>query len=73
MNAPMGKGGRGLTEGHFGERRSGGPLGLFAPAFRAMLDRVERGLEAGSLELLLPNGTHRLMGGRNLRPWLAHR
>jgi len=51
------------------------PAGLFAP----LLDRVDRGLLSGSLELHLPDGTVRLLGGAapgfsaivELRSWRA--
>jgi cyclopropane-fatty-acyl-phospholipid synthase len=37
---------------------------LFAPAFEAILDRIDAGLAAGSIETTLPNGRVRLLGGR---------
>ncbi len=37
---------------------------LVAPGFRTMLDRVDRGLETGSLRAHLPDGTTRTLGGR---------
>lgn len=37
---------------------------LLAPGFRTLLDRIDRGLEAGSLEAGLPDGSRRLLGGR---------
>lgn len=37
---------------------------LVAPGFHSVLDRIDRGLEHGSLEADLPDGTHRLLGGR---------
>ncbi|WP_062734080.1 SAM-dependent methyltransferase [Sphingobium abikonense] len=39
-----------------------------APLFHRMLDRIDRGLEAGSLEAALPDGTRRLLGGRAAGP-----
>lgn len=37
---------------------------LFAPGFAKMIDRVDAGLEAGSILAHLPDGTTRLVGGR---------
>ena len=37
---------------------------LLAPAFHRILDRVDAGLEAGAIDATLPDGTHRLLGGR---------
>lgn len=59
--------------------RGGGPLALLAPVFHRQLDRLDRGIAEGSLELLLPNGRARLLGGRadgpaavvDLRSWRA--
>lgn len=70
MNAPTGNEGRGLMEGRSGEGR-GGALSLFAPVFRAMLDRFDRGMRAGSLELVLPDGSWRMLGGRAPGPAAA--
>ena len=51
-----------------GSRRIGtGPAffaRLFAGGFHKLLDRVDRGLETGSLLAQLPDGSTRLMGGR---------
>jgi cyclopropane-fatty-acyl-phospholipid synthase len=44
---------------------------FLAPAFRAMLDRVDRGIAFGSLEILLPDGTRRALGGRGQGPAAA--
>lgn len=53
--------------------RSGGRLARLlahAPAglFHRILDRIDRGLEAGTLEGHLPDGTVRLLGGRGAGP-----
>lgn len=42
------------------------PVGarLVAPVFHRMLDRIDRGLDAGAIEASLPDGSHRLLGGR---------
>jgi cyclopropane-fatty-acyl-phospholipid synthase len=52
---------------------------LSAPGFHRVLDRIDAGLEHGSLEAELPDGTRRLLGGRapgpavmvDLRRWRA--
>ncbi len=74
MNAPTREQGRSRETG-----RGGGPLALLAPLFDRQLDRLDRGIAEGSLELLLPNGRARLLGGRgdgpaavvDLRRWRA--
>jgi len=60
-------------------RAGGGLLSLFAPLFRRVLDGMDRGIEAGSLEATLPDGTRRMLGARapgpaavvDLRSWRA--
>ncbi|MCP5397283.1 MAG: class I SAM-dependent methyltransferase [Sphingomonadaceae bacterium] len=37
---------------------------LFAPGFHKLLDRVDAGLESGSIMAHLPDGTTRMLGGR---------
>lgn len=37
---------------------------LAAPLFHRMLDRIDRGLEHGSLDASLPDGSRRMLGGR---------
>ena len=37
---------------------------LVAPPFHRLLDRIDRGLAVGAIEASLPDGTHRLLGGR---------
>ena len=39
-------------------------LAPFAGLFHRLLDRIDRGLEAGGVEASLPDGTRRLLGGR---------
>lgn len=70
MNAPMGSSGHSHVEGHPGER-SGGWLSPFAPLFRRVVDRIDRGIEAGSIEGFFPDGTHRILGGRAPGPAAA--
>lgn len=42
--------------------------GLTAPVFHRILDRVDAGLVEGAIEAVLPDGTQRLLGGRNDGP-----
>ncbi|WP_414713775.1 class I SAM-dependent methyltransferase [Sphingomonas sp.] len=50
-----------------------------APVFHHMLDGIDRALDMGAIDATLPDGTHRLLGGRaegpvavvNLRRWRA--
>ena len=37
---------------------------LLAPIFHRILDRIDDGLETGGIDATLPDGTHRLLGGR---------
>jgi cyclopropane-fatty-acyl-phospholipid synthase len=74
MNAPTREQGRMEERG-----RKGGSPGLLARMFHRQLDRLDRGIGEGSLELLLPDGRARLLGGRSdgpaavvdLRRWRA--
>jgi cyclopropane-fatty-acyl-phospholipid synthase len=64
-------------------RRFGSEPGLFArliaPGFHKLLDRIDNGLNMGSITARLPDGTTRLMGGRkpgfdaevHIRDWRA--
>lgn len=60
-------------------RPGGGLLALFAPMFHALLDRIDKGLVAGALDISLPDGRRRVLGGRgegpaatvDLRSWRA--
>ncbi|HVJ02394.1 MAG TPA: cyclopropane-fatty-acyl-phospholipid synthase family protein [Sphingomonas sp.] len=73
MNAPT----REQDGGH--RVRAGGLLELLAPVFHRQLDRLDRGITEGSLELTLPGGATRMLGGRaagaaavvDLRSWRA--
>jgi cyclopropane-fatty-acyl-phospholipid synthase len=55
-----------------GERTGIGPgvgvLSLFSGIFHRMLDRLDAGMERGSLDTRLPDGTRRLLGGRTDGP-----
>ncbi|MBC9031658.1 class I SAM-dependent methyltransferase [Sphingomonas sp. JC676] len=61
------------------EGRSGGLLALFAPFFHRQLDRMDGAIDAGSLEVMTPDGRGRLLGERgpgpaavvDLRSWRA--
>lgn len=46
------------------ERRSGVIARLIAPQLHKILDRIDRGLEYGSIRGTLPDGSTRLLGGR---------
>lgn len=78
MNAPMGSSGHSHMEGHSGER-SGRLLSPLAPLFRRVADRIDRGIEAGSIEAVFPDGVRRILGGRapgpaaaiDIRSWRA--
>jgi cyclopropane-fatty-acyl-phospholipid synthase len=65
MNAPDANRGRHLTR-TTGLRAFTG--GLFARGFRSILDRIDHGLEFGSIECTLPDGSMRLLGGRGHGP-----
>lgn len=43
-------------------------LAPFATQFHRLLDRIDLGLEAGSIEASLPDGTNRVLGGRGAGP-----
>jgi len=67
-------------EGQAGVTRGGVRAArLLAPLFHRILDRIDRGLDAGEIEGWLPDGTVRLLGGRvpgpkavvKLRSWKA--
>lgn len=45
-----------------------GVLGLAAPLFQRVLDRIDVGLVEGSIEVSLPGGKQRLLGGRGPGP-----
>jgi len=58
---------RGLALLSGGRRFGRGPTllaRLFAPGFHKLLDRIDQGLEAGSITAHLPDGTTRVLGGR---------
>ncbi|MGH6614041.1 class I SAM-dependent methyltransferase [Sphingomonas sp.] len=62
-----------------GEGGAGWLLNRFSWAFHRVLDRIDRGLEQGAIEVSLPDGSRRLLGGRkpgpvsivDLRSWRA--
>ena len=47
------------------ERKPGLFARLFAPGFHRVLDRIDAGLQSGTLTGVLPDGTTRRMGGRS--------
>jgi cyclopropane-fatty-acyl-phospholipid synthase len=65
MNAPDATRGRHLTRAT-GLRAFTG--GLFARGFQSILDLIDHGLEFGSIECVLPDGSTRLLGGRGPGP-----
>ena len=65
MNAQgLGRGETLLTGGARFERSPGLLARLFAPGFHKVLDRIDAGLETGSITGRLPDGTTRVVGGR---------
>ncbi|MES2055988.1 MAG: cyclopropane-fatty-acyl-phospholipid synthase family protein [Pseudomonadota bacterium] len=72
-------GARMQREGQGGEGKGAWLLNRFAWAFHRILDRIDQGLDQGAIELSLPNGSRRLLGGRapgpvpvvELRSWRA--
>lgn len=69
MNASAPNGGRRYgasvtTRGKSGDRL----LGVFAGVFHRVLDRIDAGLDAGSIEARLPDGRARVLGGRGAGP-----
>ena len=42
--------------------------GLFLRGFQRIIDQIDSGLECGSIETILPNGSTRLLGGRGAGP-----
>jgi cyclopropane-fatty-acyl-phospholipid synthase len=65
MNAHEGKRGRHLTRAT-GLRSFTG--GLFARGFERIVERIDRGLEYGTIEGILPDGTVRIVGARGRGP-----
>ena len=53
-----------MYEGGKRSDRPGRAARVFARPFHRLLDRIDRGLEAGAIEATLPDGTARLLGGR---------
>lgn len=66
MNAP-----EGIRGGHLTRKAGLVPLAskLFMRGIHRILDRIDAGLEAGSIEGTLPDGTTRLLGGRGEGPF----
>ncbi len=65
MNAQSGSRGSPLIEGGSRFERKPGLLSrLIAPSFHKIMDRIDTGLERGSILGHLPDGTTRLLGGR---------
>jgi cyclopropane-fatty-acyl-phospholipid synthase len=47
---------------------TGGVLSLFAGGFHKILDRIDAGLLEGGIDATLPDGSHRILGGRKPGP-----
>jgi cyclopropane-fatty-acyl-phospholipid synthase len=61
--------GRHLVSADRGFATGGGLLArLFGGGFHRILDRIDAGLLAGGIDATLPDGTHRILGGRALGP-----
>ncbi|QNQ11373.1 SAM-dependent methyltransferase [Sphingomonas alpina] len=80
MNATVPNRGRRFgTRTARGVGSAGWLLNRFSWAFHRILDRIDRGLEQGAIEVSLPDGSRRLLGGRapgpvpvvDLRSWRA--
>src|SRR5690349_15036034 len=68
MNATAGDEGRELVGMQSGDMSGGGLWSLAGPVARLMVDRIDRGIEAGSLDATLPDGSRRVLGGRGPGP-----
>jgi cyclopropane-fatty-acyl-phospholipid synthase len=69
MNAPAPNRGRHLVQADRGFATGGGPIArIVAPLFRRVLDRVDAGLASGSIDVTLPDGRKRRLGGREEGP-----
>jgi cyclopropane-fatty-acyl-phospholipid synthase len=69
MNAPDSKRGRHLVrQAPLPGSRGGFFVGLSARFFNKILDRIDAGLEAGTIEGHLPDGSVRILGGRGPGP-----
>ncbi|HUD93972.1 cyclopropane-fatty-acyl-phospholipid synthase family protein [Sphingobium sp.] len=63
------RGRRSLSVSHPPRNAAPGRLARWlAPVFHRFLDRIDQGLEHGALEASLPDGTRRLLGGREEGP-----
>ncbi|MFS0735874.1 cyclopropane-fatty-acyl-phospholipid synthase family protein [Sphingomonas sp. 1P06PA] len=68
MNAPSPRG-RHLVTADRGFAVGGGLVArVLAPGARRALDRIDRGLAAGAIDVKLPDGSRRLLGGRGAGP-----
>src|SRR5690349_17623005 len=61
----LGRGASLLSAGARFERSPGLLARLIAPGFHKLLDRIDAGLERGSILGKLPDGSTRLLGGRS--------
>ncbi|WP_338466011.1 cyclopropane-fatty-acyl-phospholipid synthase family protein [Novosphingobium sp. ZN18A2] len=80
MNAQTPRRGGHLVEGGRRAKAGGGWIARrFAGSFHRVMDRIDKGLDAGMIEARLPDGSVRILGGRakgpaaeiNLKDWRA--
>lgn len=69
MNAEQPRRGRHLIKADRGFATGAGPwTWLLAPGFARLLDHIDAGLEQGTIEATLPDGSRRRLGGRGRGP-----
>ena len=69
MDAPTTPRGKHLVRAGRGFLTSNGPFAkLMGSGFHKALDRIDAGLDHGALEAWLPDGSHRILGGRGEGP-----
>ena len=70
MNAPMGNR-ESAVSGERAGKGSRATFGWLAPVFRRMVEQLDRGIVAGTMEATLPDGSRRMLGGRGDGPAAA--
>ncbi|MBU3079404.1 SAM-dependent methyltransferase [Sphingomonas quercus] len=68
MHAPVHRGHHLLRAGRLFATGEGWLARLVAPGFRRLLDRIDAGLAEGAIDLTLPEGSRRRLGGRRAGP-----
>lgn len=80
MNAPTPRrGGHLVTGGHRARAGGGWFARIVAGSFQRVIDRIDKGIAAGTIEVRLPDGSARILGGRgdgpsaeiDIREWRA--